>query len=154
MTPGRARELYALFNAVRICFNLLRSLAEQMHEDLGVNPSMRAVLEALATQPGRTVPEIARARGVSRQHVQVIMNALVELGLAEAVDNPAHRRSPLFVPTARADALFAEIRRREAEPVVQLADGLPPDSVQAATKLLTELNARIRVRLTEPETPE
>lgn len=154
MTSARGRELYALFGAVRTCFNLLRSLAERMHEDLGVNPSMRAVMEALAAQPGRSVPEIARARGVSRQHVQVIMNTLVELGLAEAVDNPAHRRSPLFVPTAKADGLFAEIRRRETEPVEQLADGLPAASIETSIALLAELNARLRARLSEQERPD
>lgn len=153
MTADRASEVYEIIGQVRTCFNLLRSLADRLHEDLGVNPSMRAVMEALTRESGRTVPDIAREKGVSRQHVQVIMNALLEAGLVESADNPAHRRSPLFVLTGQAQAVFAEIRRREAEPTARLAEALPAESLAATRTLLAELNRRLRAELAAGDPP-
>ena len=49
MTP-KEMELMALIGQVRTCFNRLKALAEELHEDLGVNPSMRAVMETLAAK--------------------------------------------------------------------------------------------------------
>lgn len=153
MTADRVSEVYEVLGQVRTCFNLLRSLADRLHEDLGVNPSMRAVMESLAGETGRTVPDIAREKGVSRQHVQVIMNALLEAGLVEAVDNPSHRRSPLFMLTVRAQTVFAEIRRREAEPTARLAQALPAGSLTAARTVLAELNRRLRAELAAGDPP-
>ena len=47
-----------------------------------------------------TVAQIARVRGMARQPVQRIADALVEEGLASFKDNPKHRRARLLAPTA------------------------------------------------------
>ncbi|MDP6883807.1 MAG: hypothetical protein QF830_06710, partial [Rhodospirillales bacterium] len=70
----KAKTLYAVILDLRLCFNLLRTRADEMHKDLGVNASMRAVMESLAGEDEKTVPEIARGKSVSRQHIQVIAN--------------------------------------------------------------------------------
>ena len=138
----KARQLYAVIRQVRTCFNLLKGLSDEMNRDLGVNASMRAVMEALSTE-GRTVPDIARARSVSRQHIQVNMDALLEKGLVESRANPAHKRSPLYSLTDRGEEIFAEIRGREAAVLEQLADGLLGRTLEAANAALDALNARL-----------
>ena len=75
MSPA-VETLEGLLGEVRGCFNRLKSVAERLHADLEVSAPERAVLEALDRGGTLTVPEIAMRRGVSRQHVQVIMNAL------------------------------------------------------------------------------
>jgi DNA-binding MarR family transcriptional regulator len=151
MTSDDAKQLLLVLREIRTCFNQLRALADRLHEDLGINSSMRAILESLVGRPGRTVPDIAREKGVSRQHVQVIMNTLLEAGLAEARDNPAHRRSQLFVSTAKADAAFSEIRAREAEPLARLAAGLPEGEVETTRAVLSRLNARLEAEIARTE---
>lgn len=49
----------------------------------------------------QTVPQLAQFRGVSRQHVQVTVNDLVQRGLVEVLDNPRHKRSKLVRLTTR-----------------------------------------------------
>jgi DNA-binding MarR family transcriptional regulator len=85
------------------CFNELKSLRERLHKDLGVNSFMRAVMETLAASGPLAVPDNAKGKGISRQHIQIIMNALSAGGFVETLNNPAHKRSPLFdLSTARA----------------------------------------------------
>ena len=47
----------------------------------------------------QTVPSLARARNVSRQHIQKVVDTLVEDGLATLVENPSHKRSKLVTAT-------------------------------------------------------
>ncbi len=132
---------------VRACFHQLKALAEKMHQDLGVNPSMRAVLEALATDAPRTVPEIAGTKGVSRQHIQTVMNALLDAGLVESQDNPAHKRSPLFALSQQGRSVFAIIREREVEPLRNLANRLSNEVIDDAQRSIANINKAIASEL-------
>jgi DNA-binding MarR family transcriptional regulator len=58
---------------------------------------------------------MARARPVSRQHIQGLVNLLLEDRLVELADNPAHRRSKLVRLTAGGEALVDEMLKREAK---------------------------------------
>lgn len=135
------KELTALIGEVRTAFNRLKSIAEALHTDLEITPSMRAVLQVLVLKAPQTVPEIAKDKGVSRQHVQKIMNVLLANDLVRVEDNPDHKRSVLHRPTLLGESLFAEIQAREAEPLTILADALPEVDVVTATRLLARLNA-------------
>lgn len=59
------------------------------------------VLRTLALDGPQTVPDIARARPVSRQHCQTIVNGLKAQGFVELVANPRHKRSHLVRITRR-----------------------------------------------------
>ena len=142
MTP-KEKQLYAVFSDVRTCFNHLKTLAEQLHQDLGVNPSMRAVMETLAVNGQHTVPGIAGVKGVSRQHIQTIMNTLLADGLVESLDNPAHKRSPLFDLTVMGREAFARIREREKEPLRRLAAAMAASDLKRAHALLTLINKQL-----------
>ena len=80
---------------VRLLYHLMTRVADLAHADKGVTAPMRAVLDYLDRHGSAPVPRIAQARGVSRQHIQTIVNELAASGLVDAVANPAHRRSPL-----------------------------------------------------------
>jgi len=146
-----AELLYELILAVRACFRRLRHSADALHQDLGITASARAMMETLADGQPRTVPEIAALKGVSRQHVQVNIDALLRAGLARTRDNPAHRRSPLLTLSATGTATFREIRRREAMVLRQLAAGLDRAQQQAAIAVLTELSDRLAASQQERE---
>jgi DNA-binding MarR family transcriptional regulator len=139
----KQQEMTALIREIRTAFNRLKAIAEALHADLEVNPSMRAVLQALVSKAPQTVPEIAKERGVSRQHVQKVMNALLERGLVRTEDNPDHKRSDFYSATPKGQGVFAEIQTRELEPMEKLSDALPEREVIAATQLLAQLNETI-----------
>jgi DNA-binding MarR family transcriptional regulator len=66
------------------------------------------------------VPEIARARGVTRQHIQVGVDELAAAGLVELVDNPAHRRSRLVTTTTAGVETIERMQRREIDAIADL----------------------------------
>jgi DNA-binding MarR family transcriptional regulator len=140
----REKALYAVFREVRTCFNLLRSLAENLHGDSGITPAMRAVLETLASSGPQTVPEIARMKGVSRQHIQTIANALVEAALIETRSNPAHRKSQLIALTEDGARTFDALAKREEAPLSALASDLDPELLKMSRAVLTRINTLLQ----------
>jgi DNA-binding MarR family transcriptional regulator len=113
---------------------------------------MRAVLELLLRTGPRTVPEMARVRGVSRQHIQQQVDALLERGLLSRQDNPAHRRSPRIVLTDRGRALIQDMRARELDELAQMQVGVSDHAVQEAAQVLGAWRAALR-RDIERRTP-
>jgi DNA-binding MarR family transcriptional regulator len=113
MADATAQLLYDLIWQTRRLFQRLRATSDQLLENSGINSSQRAVLEFLCQAQPQSVPRMARARSVSRQHVQVVINQLNELQLVEAVHNPSHKRSPLFQLTENGKVLFNAIHEKE-----------------------------------------
>ena len=137
------RKLYRVIRQVRSCFNEMRAFADTLHADLGINSSVRAVLEHLAGTGAQTVPDIARGRSVTRQHVQQLADALVAEGLAEFVANPAHKRSQFVRLTTAGERAFAEITRREQEHLAAIAAGFSDAELDQAISVLRRLRERL-----------
>lgn len=138
-----AENLYALIVEIRSSFHRLRGFTDTMHADLSITASMRAVMESVFDQGPQPVPEIARRKGVSRQHIQVIVDALCDKGLVGLRENPAHKRSALVGLTDDGRAAFETIRTREAIALEALAGGLRETDVTAALRVLRTLRQRL-----------
>ena len=132
-------SLIALIDAVRLAFNQMRASADAAHADLGITAAMRAVLERLARGGPQTVPDMARARNVSRQHIQKIVDGLGEVGLIDLNANPAHKRSPLIVLSADGRKQFKIIEKREAAILASIGKDLEGHNLTAATTTLRAL---------------
>ncbi len=108
-------EVAAALRSARECFHRLRAYGDTLHADLGVNASMRGVLETLAELGSVTVPQVARIKGVSRQHIQLVVNALADKGFVTGRSNPMDARSPLVEITRDGSALLDAIAARETK---------------------------------------
>lgn len=115
MAEHTDEALQVLIDEVRLLWNSLVQRGEALHADEPVTMGMRAVLEFLARQGPASVPNIARSRRVTRQHIQVLVNELQDEGCVSLAENPAHRRSPLVRLTDRGRRTLARMSRREAE---------------------------------------
>ncbi len=115
--PKDAREIEevieGVIDEVRLLWNALVQRGNELHVDEPVTMGMRAVLEFLANNGAMTVPNIARARRVTRQHIQGFINELLELGLVRTISNPAHKRSSLIELTASGTRKIDGMRRNE-----------------------------------------
>lgn len=128
-------------------FQRLRREAERIHGQGETSSGRRAVLRGLSQRGPQTVPEMARARPVSRQYMQRLVNELTADGLVEAVANPAHKRSPLLRLTGAGEDKLEEMSVREQELFEGLRIKIPPEELlQAATTL-----RRVRQVLESPE---
>lgn len=100
------------------------------------------VLGGVLDEP-RTLPEIGRRMGVSRQAVRRIAELLVERGLAEYQLNPAHRRSQLLACT---EAGYWAIRRISIAQVPwaeRIGDSVGADELRHARETMRSLVAAL-----------
>jgi DNA-binding MarR family transcriptional regulator len=132
-----------LLDEVRLLMHRIEKLVVDLHADLAVSTPERAVLEYLHRRGPATVPDIARARGVSRQHIQTIVNGLLDHTRVEAVRNPAHRRSPLIVPTDDGRRLIEEMLEREQRVTTERLAGISGRSMLEAADMLAEFRNRL-----------
>jgi DNA-binding MarR family transcriptional regulator len=110
-----------LLNEVRLLWNRLVQLGEELHAREPVTLGMRAVLEYLLLNGPTTVPDIARSRQVTRQHIQQLVNPLVDRGLVTISANPSHRRSGLVQLSPAGEQVIRRMKERE-ERVFRAAD--------------------------------
>ena len=132
-----------LINEVRLLYNRLVEIVEELHSDTGITAPQRAVLEYLHHNGAATVPAMARARNVTRQHIQTIINDLHESRLVSPEPNPAHQRSPLFTLTDAGSATIGAIVSRESEYLKARLGDVAEEDVRAATRTLTTLRHRL-----------
>jgi DNA-binding MarR family transcriptional regulator len=135
--------LYDIIVEIRRSFHTLSAAADAAHDDLGITAGQRAVLEALSDSPDSTVPDIARSKRVTRQHIQVLVNQLLAAGLIEQRENPAHKRSPILRLTASGDDCFREVRRRERRILRSAAPALAGHDLPAVLACLRDLNRQL-----------
>ncbi|HEX6766842.1 MAG TPA: helix-turn-helix domain-containing protein [Polyangiaceae bacterium] len=129
-----------LAREIRLAFHQLKAVAEAVDRDRdGLTAAHRGVLESLARGGPATVPALARARPVSRQHIQILVNRLLELELVRTDPNPAHERSPLIALTAAGTKRFETMQRRERQVLARAHFPVSARQMNEAAKTLQEL---------------
>jgi len=117
-------------------FHRLKVVAEEVHHQGVTTAGRRGVLRGLYRTGAQTVPQMARARPVSRQHRQTLVNALAEDGLVEPVKNPAHKRSHLIKLTTKGRDLVETMNRREGRVFNRLTIPISRKRLQDAADVL------------------
>lgn len=139
-----APGLEQLMAETRELFQALSQASSQLIQDSGITLSMRGVLEQLHPDQALTVPDIARARQVTRQHIQTIVNELLQRELVQAEANPAHKRSPLIRLTPLGTLTYKLVLSREQKMLQALAGKLEESRLRQAAETLHELASLIR----------
>jgi DNA-binding MarR family transcriptional regulator len=134
-------ELDALLNEVRLLWHRLVQVGQRLHGPAPITLGMRAVLEYLAREGPATVPGIARSRHVTRQHIQALVNALLEAKLVELGDNPAHKRSPLVGLTPEGRRRIGRMKAKEARLLARSTFGVSQAELQRAAATLRAVRA-------------
>ncbi len=129
-----ARELSTWFEKSQ---RLARAQSGDNGSANGLSGAQGDILERIGQLAPATVPAVARSLGVSRQHVQVQVTALQQAGLIQALDNPAHKRSPLWRAT---EAGVWALRDRNEQHASTCPDDLPIKR-KAIKQLAAQLNA-------------
>jgi DNA-binding MarR family transcriptional regulator len=140
-TTARIRAMRALVDETAALFHRLRASAASLYGEGESAAGRRGVLRGLSRAGPQTVPQMARARPVSRQHIQVLVDALLEDGLVELLDNPAHRRSHLIRLTSRGEAVCREMERVEDQVYSALARAMPLEELEVAVRTLRSVRS-------------
>ena len=142
MATTRTDKAYEITWLIRRLFRAMAETADGYLRDSGLTAADRAVMEFLFPDHELSVPDIARRYNVSRQHVQVTVNGLIEKGLVRSIENPRHKRSRLIRLSSLGRDAFDEIFRNEAELLEQLFADIPDDWLDATQQTLSLLNTK------------
>ena len=132
-----------LFDEVRLLEHRLVQVADTLHAGGQVSLPGRAVLEFLRRHGPTSVPDIARARYVSRQHIQSIVDGLTDSGLVQPSPNAAHRRSPLFGLTDRGRSTIVSMQKREHQLMQRRFKTIDRHDIDNATAVLAAVRTAL-----------
>jgi len=134
-----SEDRYEITWLIRRLFRAMGSWAEASLQGSGITAADRAVLEFLYPDQALPVPEIAARYNVTRQHVQVTVNRLLDKGLVETRPNPAHKRSPHIRLAPSGHALFRKIRARDTAFIDRLFTDVPATHQRTTRNTLRKL---------------
>ncbi|MGO4151965.1 MarR family winged helix-turn-helix transcriptional regulator [Cupriavidus sp. YAF13] len=116
MTVNKTKAGAILTDIVLMVFRLeggFMEAAERIAAPAGLTAARWRVLGAVLHEH-RTVAEIGRFMGLTRQSVQRLADVLVGEGLAMFIDNPSHKSAKLLAPTAAGHSAVALLATRQA----------------------------------------
>jgi DNA-binding MarR family transcriptional regulator len=120
----RESDTYQVVWLVRRLFRSMAQMAETYLDELGISAADRAAMEFLYPGNELSVPEIAARYNVSRQHIQVTVNRLSQLGLVVEKPNPRHKRSKLMLLSPAGRRLFEKIAEKDRVAIERLFRGI------------------------------
>lgn len=141
MTEGGERFQALVLELFRLNGELARHGAA-LTAPFGQSQARWQVLGA-ACEETRTVPQIARRMGLTRQSVQRVANLLVDEGLLTLGDNPDHERSPLLLPTEEGLTLERALKEAGDQWADAIADGVDVEALEGTLALVSDLMERL-----------
>jgi len=130
---------------IPILFHRMRAVGDALHKKHSVTTPMRGVMQSLFDGGSQTVPQMAAARPVSRQHIQTIVDALSERGLVKALPNPNHKRSSLIDLTEEGCELFVQMREAEAVVIGQTLGDTIFSDLETTQKVLSTFAEQLQM---------
>lgn len=147
----KADLLLELFDANVLLTHRLTALAQMIHGQGAGSAARRGVMLSLARHGNLTVPQMARMRPVSRQHIQSVVDELRADGLARILPNPAHRRSPLVGLTTKGATALEKMRNQERRLLEEADLDVSDKRVRQALETLRMIADRLMERVNQEQ---
>ncbi|MEN3794760.1 MarR family winged helix-turn-helix transcriptional regulator [Fulvimarina sp. MAC3] len=142
-TPSGTALSDTIFDLLRLNSRILTA-GDRLVAGLGLTSARWQVLGTMiAAERPQPVAWIARDMGANRQNVQRIVNDLARDGLVEFQPNPHHRRAQLVVLTDKGTKAYDDAMQRQTPWVNDLAEGLQPEEIAVARKVITALRLKL-----------
>lgn len=138
-----AASLQELFDATVMLFHTIRHAAERLHGKGRLTAGKRGILRSISEFGPQTVPQMARTRFVSRQHIQTLINELLKEGLVVLSVNPEHKRSRLVRLTERGERYLNEFYQKETVAFDSIDLGVSEDELASATGVLRSIKENL-----------
>lgn len=150
----RAEIVTAIWQDITKSYFRLQGLGRELGAVNASNGSTWGVLNTLITHGPATVPDIARMRPVSRQHIQMLANELVAAGLAEFKHNPRHRRSKLLAITELGREAYQQQTGALTSAARDMVGDLSEEELAIAARVIGTLRERLEERGSDTDMPE
>jgi DNA-binding MarR family transcriptional regulator len=142
-TPPSAAQLVPLIVAdVYQLAGQFRAHGEAIAETVRQTQARWQVMSAASAEP-KTVPQIARRLGVSRQNVQRIADKLVSDGCAHFAANPDHRASDHLVLTERGHEALGRLSAAAKAHHARIAKNFSNEQLSALHRELRQMRVAL-----------
>jgi DNA-binding MarR family transcriptional regulator len=144
--PPQSEAGAALTELILLVFRLngrLLEAAERLATAGELTAARWQVLGGVLDEP-RTVSEIGRRMGLTRQSVQRLADALVQDGFAKWEPNPRHQRAKLLTPTSRAFRAVRRISTRQHPWSSAVGDAVGERALRQAARTLEKVTAAMQ----------
>lgn len=132
-------ELEKVLGEAVALYHRLRIVADEVHHQGEMTSGKGGVLAGLYRFGPQTVPQMARARPVSRQYIRTLVNMLADDGLVEFIDNPAHKRSRLVSLTKRGEVFVDEMIKKQKRLFSKINIGIPEMDLRNTANILRDV---------------
>ena len=150
-SQSRADLLEILIIEVLNAFFALRRAGQDLEMVSESGGGLWGLLRILAAEGPKTLSDVARLRGVSRQYIQKLASQLAGDDLIRMTENPADRRSKLMVLTPRGEARFAQLTDQFQAVVRALAPGFRASDLKTAGQTVAKLRGALQDAVKRPE---
>ena len=129
-----------LLNSIQLASAKLASSYASLYRGLGISRSERLLLLQLEFFE-QTVPQLAAQRDMSRQHIQGLVNRLLEKQLLQSRENPEHKRSVLIALSDAGKQVLNNAQTAEQKLLSELAQRFLEEDIELTSKTLRALAA-------------
>lgn len=141
------QQAYELIQDVAQTFFLMRQMGQKIGAVTPAGAGAWGLMRSLYEKGPQTVPQIAKARPVSRQHIQKLVNELVEKGWLDFQDNPKHKSSHLVALTKKGEKNFIQFDQNIREYMALLSAHINPDDLLTTRNILKIFRDRLKADL-------
>ncbi|MFW5829510.1 MAG: hypothetical protein ACOCXA_04545 [Planctomycetota bacterium] len=134
----------SLTSNVRAFNQAVAAKLDSLHGDNTPSPSLRGFLEQIQSGGRATVPQIAKQRGVSRQHVQKLADLALSQSWVKVEANPRHLRSPFYQLSASGKKVIEGMQKREQDFLDKQKWPVSQKDLSEANRILETLRDALR----------
>ena len=121
----------------------IRSAPFLSEQDTKLSSGIWTLPRSLKLDGPRTVPQIARSRGLARQRIQVLVDEAIERGFVRLRVNPEHKRSRIVALTRDGAAVFEQHNAAARRLAEGLSSNVALRDLDAALRVLFELSKNL-----------
>ena len=130
-----------LFEIFRV-YSRINAAGDILSAGTGLTSARWRVLGSVLPLP-KSVAQVARERGLTRQSVQQIANSLVRDGFAKFQDNERHKSSKLLTPTGKGRSVVLAMNQRSIAWVNKVGAKVPLADLKTTLEVLTRLREHL-----------
>lgn len=142
---SRAGGLFTelLFETFRF-YSRINAAGDVLSEGTGLTSARWRVLGSVLPLP-KSVAQVARERGLTRQSVQQIANSLVRDGFAKFEDNDRHKSSKLLTPTERGRTVVLALNDRSVAWANRIGATVPLADLKTTLDVVAKLREQLEI---------
>jgi len=143
MKYADGKTMHQFFQALFEAWTAVAAVEEEVHTASGLTGAQKKNLAHLLSGGAMTISDLAYARGVSRQSVQVTISTLLDLKYVQQNDNPRHKQAKLLTVTDKGRERLLKSEEAEHALIEYLFSQMKEDEVLIATDLLKEIKSTL-----------